>query len=65
MSTDVQFEKRFEEFMKRTEQDLAQIKDQVNSLWNFKMLVLGASCTISALCSALVAVVYLYFDYKH
>lgn len=59
--TDRQFEKRFEEFMTRTEKDLVEIKTKVNSLWNFKMLVLGASLAISTLSSALISVLYIYF----
>lgn len=64
MSQLEQFEKRFEDFMERTDSDLAEIKIKVTSLWNFKMLLLGASLTISVLCSALVSVIYLWFDFK-
>lgn len=65
MTLDKQFEKRFEEFVDRTDQDLAEIKSRVNSLWNFKMLILGASAAISTLSSALITVLYLYFGIKH
>jgi hypothetical protein len=58
---DQQFEKRFEEFVERTDADLAQIKYQVNSLWNFKMLILGASLAVSTLSSALISVLYIYY----
>lgn len=58
---DRQFERRFEEFAGRVEQDLVEIKKRVNSLWNFKMLVLGASLAISTLSSALISVLYIYF----
>lgn len=61
----VQFEKRFEEFMQRTETDLKEIKSRVNSLWNFKMLILGASLAVSTVASALISIAYLYFDTKH
>jgi len=56
-----QFEKRFEDFMQRTEEDLDEIKARVNSLWNFKMLILGASLAVSTLSSALISVLYLYY----
>jgi len=56
-----QFEKRFEEFAERTEKDLADIKVRVNSLWNFKMLILGASLAVSTLSSALISVLYIYY----
>lgn len=65
MTLDKQFEKRFEEFVDRTDQDLMEIKSRVNSLWNFKMLILGASAAISTLSSALITVLYLYFGLKH
>lgn len=61
MTVDRQFEKRIEDFMERTENDLEEIKKKVNSLWNFKMLILGASLAISTLSSALISVLYLYF----
>lgn len=62
---DRQFERRFEEFAGRVEQDLVEIKKRVNSLWNFKMLVLGASLAISTLSSALISVLYIYFGIHH
>lgn len=65
MTTDRQFEKRIEDFMERTERDLDEIKTRVNSLWNFKMLILGASLAISTLSSALISIIYLYYDVKH
>ncbi len=65
IKVDIQFEKRFEKFMETTENDLAEIKGKVQSLWNFKMLLMGASLAISTLSSALVSVIYIYFNYKH
>lgn len=65
LNVNVQFEKRFEEFMTRTEEDLKEIRTKVNSLWNFKMLVLGASLAISTLSSALISVLYIYFGVHH
>lgn len=61
---DQRFIEKFEYFIERTDQDLSEIKVKVNSLWNFKMLLLGASMTISLLASALVSVMYLYFETK-
>ena len=61
MNNSEQFEKRFEDFMQRMEEDLDEIKVRVNSLWNFKMLILGASLAVSTLSSALISVLYIYY----
>lgn len=54
-------EKRFEDFVKRTENDLDHIKDRVNKLWDFRVLLLGGSFVISTLCSAAVAMISVYY----
>lgn len=58
---DTQFEKRFEEFVDRTERDFDDIKTRLDELYGFKLKMVGASIVLSTMCSILVSVVYIYF----
>lgn len=62
---DAQFEKRFEEFKDRNEEDLRQIKIKLDALWDFRAYLLGASFIISGICSLFVTAVVLFFENKH
>lgn len=55
---------KFEYFMKRTEQDLSHIRAKVDKLWDFRLLLIGASMTVSVVCSAVVSIASIYFKAK-
>jgi hypothetical protein len=54
-------EKRFEDFMNRTEDDLKYIRDKVDTLWDFRILMIGGSIVVSTLISAGFSIAFIYF----
>jgi hypothetical protein len=55
---------KFEYFMERTEQDLAHIRQRVDTLWDYRLIQLGGALVVSLICSGIVTVLALYFDAK-
>lgn len=47
---------KFEYFMGRTEKDLDYIRDKVDKLWSFRMMLMGGSIAVSAMVSLLINV---------
>jgi hypothetical protein len=54
-------DKRLEDFMKRTEKDIDHIKAKVDSLYDFRNMILGGAALGSAIISALVSIAFIYF----
>lgn len=52
---------RLEYFRLRTEQDLEGIKLRLDKLWDFRIFLLGASITVSMICSTLITLASIYF----
>jgi hypothetical protein len=42
---------KFEYFMEQTEKDLDHIKTRLDKLWDFRIMLLGGSILVSAVCS--------------
>lgn len=55
---------KFEYFMERTEQDLAHIRQRVDTLWDYRLAQLGGALVVSAISSGAVAVLTIYLMNK-
>jgi hypothetical protein len=58
------FVEKFEYFVKRTEMDLAEIKEKVGKLWEFRISIIGVSIAASTIASIAVSIAYIYFGVK-
>lgn len=52
---------KFEYFMERTEEDLGHIRMRVDTLWDFRMRIIGGNVAISIIVSAVVSILTIYF----
>ena len=48
-------------FIDRTQKDLAYIKHKVDTLWDFRIMVIGGSIAMSAVASAVISIAAIYF----
>jgi hypothetical protein len=48
-------------FIDRTQKDLAYIRAKVDTLWDFRIMVIGGSIAMSALASAVISIAAIYF----
>lgn len=55
---------KFNYFMKRTEDDLKHIRHRVDTLWDFRILMIGGSIVVSTLISAAFSIAFIYFGVK-
>lgn len=56
--------KRFEDFMKRTEDDLDYIRLRVDKLWDFRAFMIGGSIVVSTLISVGFSLAFIYFGVR-
>ena len=56
----VHTEDKLDFFIRRTEKDLDEIKDKVNRLWEFRMMLFGGSAVISIVLSVSLNVLLIY-----
>lgn len=49
---------KFEYFMKRTEEDLKEIKDDIKKLVSFRMMLLGGSIVVSTIISTVILIIF-------
>lgn len=52
---------KFDYFMKRTEEDLKEIKHKLDVIYDFRLKVVGGSILLSVISSILVSLAYIYF----
>lgn len=55
---------KLEYFRERTERDLGDIRMRLDKLWDFRIFLLGASITVSIVCSCIISVASIYFGVK-
>lgn len=55
---------KFEYFMERTEQDLRHIRERVDRLWDWRLVMIGGSVSLGGLGGFLVHLLFAYLELK-